>query len=89
MRSLIFCAPSFTLPIERIEASWSVKSRKLDKIALYNGVKKAMEDAIVQLEIEEEHDQKQRSIKERYTGQQILLATYFFGSLGHYCIIFC
>lgn len=60
MRSLIFCAPSFTRPIERMEAGWSVESRKLDEIALYDGVKKAMEDAIAQLEIEEEHDQKQR-----------------------------
>lgn len=60
MRSLIFCAPSFTRPIERMEAGWSVESRKFDEIALHDGVKKAMEDAIAQLEIEEEHDQKQR-----------------------------
>lgn len=60
MRLLIFCTLSFILPIERIEAGWSVKSKKLDKITLYDSVKKAMEDAIAQLKIEKEHDQKQR-----------------------------
>lgn len=60
MRLLIFCAPSFVRPFERMKAGWKVESRKLDEIALYDGVKKAMEDAIAQLETEEEHDQKQR-----------------------------
>ena len=58
MRLLIFCAPSFTWPIERMETGWSIESRKFDKIALYDGVKKTIEDAIAQLKIEEKHDQK-------------------------------
>lgn len=58
MRSLIFCEPSFVRPFETIKVGWKVESRKLDKIALYDDVKKAIEDAIAQLEIEEEHDQK-------------------------------
>lgn len=58
MRSLIFCTPSFIRPFKRMKVGEKVESRKLDEIALYDGVKKAMEDAIAQLEIEEEHDQK-------------------------------
>lgn len=57
MRLLIFCAPNFVRPFQRMKVGWKVESRKLDEIALYDGVRKGMVDAIAQLEIEEEHDQ--------------------------------
>ena len=53
---LIFCAPSFILPFERIDAKWKVESRKLDKITFYNNVKNAIKNAITQLEIEKKQD---------------------------------
>ena len=33
-----------------MKVGWKAESRKLDEIALYDGVRKAMEDAIAQLE---------------------------------------
>lgn len=50
MRLLIFCVPSFVWPIQRMKVGWNVKSRRLDEITLYDGIRKAIEDAIAQLE---------------------------------------
>lgn len=58
IRFLIFCAPNFIWPFERIKIGWKVKSRKLDKIILYDGIKKTIINAIAQVEIKEEHNQK-------------------------------
>lgn len=54
MRMPIFDAPRLVLPSERMKNGWNVE------IVLYDGVGKAMEDAVAQLGTEEIHDRKQR-----------------------------
>ena len=58
MQMLISYGPRLVLPSERMQEGWVVKTRKIDETALYDGVGKAMEDAIAQLETDKEHGQK-------------------------------